>query len=512
MAAAAVPFTTAGGPASIFADLEAIQAVAEQCVRAAELGGRVGRTAVSVAGWMDVVARVSPVAARLAETLRTGAGEACALADRLTTHRDDLVRAVEAYRAAEQGAAAVVDAEDPGLLGLLPALDSRAEGGLMTDEAEFLVRSSAEVVGENILSSLAGVAVEKRIAALPPAALGPILSRHQRKAAVWGSRAATPLLDLVADAVTDHVPGMRLTPAQVWAAADSAWFLWDPTSDLPLEVVGEPQDHLGAPRRLSGRLSEVVDLIPRASDGEGSVTVTCVRGADGEDVWIVGLPGTQGGLLPQRRGENWADGGGNLDALGADSRHTAAGIAAALAAAGAPAGADVLLAGYSQGGVHAVNLAADAGFSTAYTVVGVLTVGSPNGGQTAPDTVPILEFATDRDLYTAADGGPNPVGVRRATVLFHPEDPAVLAPGTGSRQAYDASWVPGRTVVDAAGVEMDRLHELGAYTRMVEGFEAADPGQRAEVAGVHAALSGLAAGAVVSSRTVRLRRGGGRER
>lgn len=522
-----VRFSTQGGPGSVYADLDGIDAAAERFREAADVTRVLVFHAEHAASLVDRAASGPGAAARLREALREGARRLQGLTDALARNREDLRRAAEAYRRAEQGAAGVMDAEDPRAAVLGAALEARAADGLSVEEAEFLVRAGTEVVGEALLAQLLGLpvgtTVDGGIAAIGGFG-GPVRDWVAGQCAV-GELGGE--LEWAADRLGDIDPSLRLTPAAAWRLIAEVYPLLDPTNADPLEVAGEPVDHLEAPRRLTGHLSEVAHLIPRHSDGEGAVTVTRIRGADGADVWLVGLPGTQEGLLPQHRSDNWADGGGNLDALGNDSRRTAAGIAQALAAAGVPTGADLLLAGYSQGGVHAVNLADDPGFSQAYSVRGVMTVGAPNGNQSAPAGVPILEFATDRDLYTAADGGPNPLGLQRATVTFHPEGPdeapALLAPGTSSEAGWqdglerlgpdrlDPHDLPGLASrlgqdAEAVATDLDRAHALGDYTRMIEDFEAADPAARAEVAGVHAALAGLATGAVLSSRTVRLQR------
>lgn len=514
-ARAPVGFTTLGGPASIFADLDSMEAVAARHHEAYETGVGIAARIESTALTVGAADQESRTAAILRERLVEGAGGLRRLAERLLEHRGALRQAAERYRAAEQGAAAVMDAEDPRWDDLAAAWEARAADGLSVEEAEFILRAGAEVAGEKILAVPADLFVGGRADAVVTTLGG--LGRWWRDKAA-GQALAAPFGEATADYadwLTDLDPSLQLTPARAWGLIAALHVLADPSAQAPLEVVGEPQDHLGAPRALHGRLTQVADLLPRLSDGEGTVTVTQVRGVDGSDVWLVGLPGTQGGLLPQRGSDNWTDGAGSLDALGNESRRTAPGVARALEAAGVPPGAEVLLAGYSQGGVHAVNLASDPDFSAAYAVRGVMTVGSPSGNQATPGGVPVLEFASGQDAYTAGDGGPNPVGPWRATVTFDPEGPeaapAPLTPGTASRAAWDdvSLWggIPSaKAALLALGQDMDRTHDLGVYTRMIEDFEASDPADRAEVAGVHAALAGLATGAVVSSRTVRLRR------
>ena len=90
------------------------------------------------------------------------------------------------------------------------------------------------------------------------------------------------------------------------------------------------------------------------------------------------IPGTQLDGLPQ--GTNPFDAGGIAEGLGYDSAETAAAIRQALAEAGAEAGDQVAAVGYSQGGIHAMNLGRDKAFLADYELKFVLTAGSPVGG------------------------------------------------------------------------------------------------------------------------------------
>ena len=52
----------------------------------------------------------------------------------------------------------------------------------------------------------------------------------------------------------------------------------------------------------------------------------------------------------------------------------------------------------------------------------------------------------------------------------------------------------------------EAAHDFDVQVDLIRQFEAAEPASRAEVAGLSAALAGLTAGTVASSRAVRLRR------
>ena len=72
----------------------------------------------------------------------------------------------------------------------------------------------------------------------------------------------------------------------------------------------------------------------------------------------------------------------------------------ALHAQGVPAGAEILIAGYSQGGLLGAQLAA----SGDYEVVGLLTLGAPAGQVEVPASVPWIAVEHSDDLVPALGG------------------------------------------------------------------------------------------------------------
>ena len=81
-------------------------------------------------------------------------------------------------------------------------------------------------------------------------------------------------------------------------------------------------------------------------------------------------------------------------------------------------------------------------------------------------------------------------------MVFHPAGHGWDAPGGGFRTTSPLA------AEDALGA----AHDFDAQVDLIRQFEAAEPAARAEVAGLSAALAGLTAGTVASSRAVRLRR------
>lgn len=158
-------------------------------------------------------------------------------------------------------------------------------------------------------------------------------------------------------------------------------------------------------------------------------------GEPGSRAWVVVIPGTQLDGLPQ--GTNPFDAGGIAEGLGYDSAETAAAIRRALSEAGAEAGDQVAAVGYSQGGIHAMNLARDKAFLADYDLKFVLTAGSPVGGIEPAGGIGSLHLEHEADWVPGADGLPNPDTKDRVTVtLTSPiPGPEWLGPGLGPGHA-----------------------------------------------------------------------------
>ncbi|MCB5292578.1 hypothetical protein [Arthrobacter sp. SO3] len=194
------------------------------------------------------------------------------------------------------------------------------------------------------------------------------------------------------------------------------------------------------PVRIAGRetRTEQVDASPaglllRAEAlGRSSGDIEVLElGEGGNRAWVVIIPGTQLDGLPQ--GTNPFDAGGIAEGLGYDSAETGAAIRRALAEAGAEAGGQVAAVGYSQGGIHAMNLGRDKAFLADYELKFVLTAGSPVGGIEPAAGTGSLHLEHEQDWVPGADGRPNPDTRDRVTVtLTSPiPGPEWLAPGLG---------------------------------------------------------------------------------
>ena len=194
------------------------------------------------------------------------------------------------------------------------------------------------------------------------------------------------------------------------------------------------------PVRITGRQTraEEVDVSPAGllqragSAGRNSGEIEVLRlGEPGNRAWVVIIPGTQLDGLPQ--GTNPFDAAGIAEGLGYDSAETTAAIRRALAEAGAESGDQVAAVGYSQGGIHAMNLGGDKAFLADYELKFVLTAGSPVGGIEPGAGTSSLHLEHEQDWVPGADGTPNPDRLDRVTVTLSTPIPGHewLEPGMG---------------------------------------------------------------------------------
>jgi len=159
-------------------------------------------------------------------------------------------------------------------------------------------------------------------------------------------------------------------------------------------------------------------LLRRAEDVGRQPGEIEVIGVDtgGRRAWVVILPGTQLGGLPE--GTNPFDTAGIAEALGYDSQETTAAVRQALREAGAEAGEQLAAVGYSQGGIHAMNLSKDRAFLAQFDLKYVLTAGSPVGGITPEPGIASLHLEHQHDWVPGADGMANADTRDRVTVTL----------------------------------------------------------------------------------------------
>ncbi|WP_051476744.1 hypothetical protein [Arthrobacter sp. Br18] len=201
-----------------------------------------------------------------------------------------------------------------------------------------------------------------------------------------------------------------------------------------------PQD-VGTSVPFEGTVGSLITRIAAVEErGPGTFEVLRTAGLEGP-VYIVVLPGTQGSGL--EAGNPFVD-AGNAEAVLLDSRYVGPAVARALEDSGAQPGDRLMVAGYSQGGLHAMNLAADSGLAATYDVGLVVTVGSPTGWEGSVRTE-YLHLEHANDAVHGVDAAPNPDEQHRVTVnLAHPvpklgEGPRLGNPAAGPGADHPAA-------------------------------------------------------------------------
>ncbi|MBB5750255.1 hypothetical protein [Micrococcus sp. TA1] len=355
-----------------------------------------------------------------------------------------------AIRAAGWGSLLTVAAQQSPLAGALGARTAELSSGLLAVGAEaevlehavgFSVRSYREAE-ERALRTLQGVVgVPALLAAVVLVSHGrpvpvPVteLALHgltELSMAVLGvmSPGAAVGLRIVSDvtgsvARDDGGAGPLTAPERLYPLITSAGIITGLVQIGPVTVRSLGPET--AEYRMDGSLGGLMEQLDGTREGvagPGAIRVTRVS-PDAEDapdrVWVVALPGTQAAHHPEDDGwsTNPFDVSGNGEAVALDSQHVAAAVHEALEAAGADPGDPVVLAGYSQGGIHAARTAADPRIAADFDVQGVFTVGSPTGEIALDPHVEALHLEHLEDPVPAVDGRGNPQGVNRTTVTF----------------------------------------------------------------------------------------------
>lgn len=176
----------------------------------------------------------------------------------------------------------------------------------------------------------------------------------------------------------------------------------------------------------------------------GRVRVDKVRGADGVERVVVYVPATTDWSVGSGNGTDMQT---NLETIAGKDSAMRKVVRQALEDAGVDGSTEVMLVGYSQGGIVAMSLADDPDFLATYNVTTVVTVGSPVSDYRVPDSVEVLSIEHDHDLVPQLDGRKNPDQHNWTTVTTSPHL------GTG-QQAQDAH--SGDVYAEAiAGIEND---------------------------------------------------------
>ncbi len=198
----------------------------------------------------------------------------------------------------------------------------------------------------------------------------------------------------------------------------------------PPEVRSHAAAAGGSPRSLSGLYERQVAA--HSGRENGRVRVDAVRGQDGKKRYIVYVPATTDWSV--KGGRNTTDTATNVQTMAereSAMRHV---VKTAIRESGIQPEDEIMLVGYSQGGIVAASLAADPEFRKQARVRQVVTVGSPIGRFDVGNTK-VLSIEQDRDVVPALDGTDNPDKRTWTTIIA--DSPPVDSPlGAHSSEAY----------------------------------------------------------------------------
>lgn len=197
----------------------------------------------------------------------------------------------------------------------------------------------------------------------------------------------------------------------------------------PIDIRGQAPECV---MEFDGTVESLMELQQLAErEPPGSLLVTRIDAPEGP-VYVVTIPGTQsdplremnedvkklGGAGPQEGMENPWDGIGIVEGMGNDSKNLRAPVEDALRDSGAKDGDLVVVTGYSQGGIHAVNIVNDERLNKLFRFEYLTTFGSPTGQLPVPRDTHALHLEDRNDPVPGTDGSRNPDDRNRLTVIF----------------------------------------------------------------------------------------------
>lgn len=163
-------------------------------------------------------------------------------------------------------------------------------------------------------------------------------------------------------------------------------------------VVGEPVEITNAPRPVG--LADYLKGVTDAYKHDGTVQITTVTDENGHPSYVVTIPGTE--TWNPLAGKNSQDVTGNIITAGGGRSTMTEAVMLAIEK-NVPAGADVMLVGHSQGGMTAVDIAADPQFAAEYEVTHVVTYGSPVENTAVPPGTSFLNLQHGSDVVPMLD-------------------------------------------------------------------------------------------------------------
>lgn len=218
------------------------------------------------------------------------------------------------------------------------------------------------------------------------------------------------LLDTDADhAYWPHDSGSMTT----WVLAGANMFGLLLPSDVEVwRAKGLTDAHEKAPQ-------DIEDLYIREANchrgaDSGQVRIEEIVDADGTTRYIVYVPATTD--WSPESGKNTTDLTTNVQGMAGNDTVMREMVRQAIADAGIGDGDEVMLVGYSQGGITAGSLAADPAFLAEVNVTALMTVGAPISDFPVDEGIDVLSIEHEQDLVPDLDGGENPDADHWSTV------------------------------------------------------------------------------------------------
>ncbi len=420
--AAPAPLAVSGGSHGTAASLEALDALAAGLTESA---GSLALAATSVAGVGS-----SPDLLLSAVLDPRGGAEAVALTQACAVRLAGLGGGLAETSAAVAGAVAAYRAWDVGTAAGAEALKIAVGGVAVRASLPVAVGAGATTSGWWVVSWATGEVFRARALATGASGESAEAVGDGAQEAMWdlgvdaaGAAAAQawdavgPYQDEVADVGVHAVLGVL--PSTPLVAALAARGLYDQPVTATARAWGAPQVGAAPVAGVAGLVAHAGALKERSAGVAGAVDVARTPGGPGSPARVVVyLPATQEGVRPG--GRNPADMETNLLAIAGEATAVTDGTIAAMRAAGVQPGDQVAFVGFSQGGLSALQLAADPRVRAMCTPRAVVTAGSPTAIQQAPDGVQVLSLEHDGDPFPTLEGAANPDLPNWVTVRAEP--------------------------------------------------------------------------------------------
>lgn len=224
-----------------------------------------------------------------------------------------------------------------------------------------------------------------------------------------------------------------------------------PVAHEPVEITNAPRpvglaDYFNNVSKAY-KTEEILDAsgnVIGEKDHRSTVRITTVPDGSGNISYVVTIPGTE--TWNPLAGKNSQDFTGNIITAGGGRSTMTEAVMLAIEKK-VPAGANVMLVGHSQGGMTAVDIAADLQFAAEYNFTHVVTYGSPIENTAVPPGTSFLNLQHESDLVPkldlnglGGDGSQSPTqGSNITTVTLNDPAGAFDVTGNHSHENYETS-------------------------------------------------------------------------